>query len=191
MRLRYGVSQEDFVFFQLYHAEHSPSMRRTWSIARWGVPIVSLAMTLPVVKADAAVAPLVGWAIFSAGFVLFAPRFNAAILARHARRMLREGANRGILGEHELELTPDRLVERTPYGEHAVQHRAIERIAEADGYTIIYVGSLAGHIIPHSSVTEGHVGSFIAELRRRIDSSGGPTSPISDPDRPRATAGGL
>jgi hypothetical protein len=160
VRLRYENTIEDLVAFNRYHFEHSPSVRRIKLGLMFALPAVILA-------AVAAVAIVVDEWMFLAAGVPFA--VLAAVLVpgtyrrevdRQVRRLYGEGANKGVVGEHELELVGDELVERTPFGEMRTRLRAVERVVSDAGYTLIYLSAVMAHVIPHDAVSEGDPEAF-------------------------------
>ena len=84
----------------------------------------------------------------------------------YVRRIFASGGHPGILGEHELELTTEGLVERTSVGESRVAWRGIERIAIDGRHTFVYLGGPTAHVVPQH-IDAGDYGSFVAELMQR------------------------
>jgi hypothetical protein len=82
--------------------------------------------------------------------------------------MFKEGANKTILGPHELELTESDLIERTPFGESRVRFQAIERVASEGSHTFIYLSAVSANVIPHHAVSEGDREAFVAALQAKL-----------------------
>src|SRR6266702_4023269 len=96
---------------------------------------------------------------------VLAPRILTMLVARQVRKMLREGMNKNLLCMHELELTHDMLLEKTPFRESATALESIERVVTTDRYTFIYLSAMAALIIPRTSVAEGDYDAFVDALR--------------------------
>lgn len=106
--------------------------------------------------------------LFGIIFVCIFPRSVRKSFKKQAKQMGSEGANKGIIGPHELEISDECLTERTAYNEQHSLWEGIERIEFSEGYAFIYTGPLMAHVIPKASVTEGDFDAFVGEVRRRI-----------------------
>jgi hypothetical protein len=110
---------------------------------------------------------IVAVAIVFAG--LFSVVFNYMLTAsmdRQARRLYNEGTNKGTLGQHELEIDDNGLVERTEVNETRQSWNGVERIAETDERAFIYVSSMMAHVIPKKSLSAGDPDAFIARAKQ-------------------------
>ncbi len=85
-----------------------------------------------------------------------------------ARDMLR-GSERDELGEHELEITAQGLLERQQHSELLVKWSMVKKVAVVERRTMVFYGTLRGFVIPAETVTEGNVEAFVAEVRRRLN----------------------
>jgi hypothetical protein len=84
------------------------------------------------------------------------------------RKLFREGANKSLIGPHELELLGGELISRSPFSESKMRLEAVERIAFDGRYTYIYVGALTAHVIPQDSVWDGDLEAFSEALQREL-----------------------
>lgn len=78
------------------------------------------------------------------------------------------GRNKSVLCEHVLEVTPEALVERTPFSETHSRWNSIEAVEESEDYLFIYVQANAAHVVPKSSLAEGDSSEFREELLAHI-----------------------
>ena len=110
---------------------------------------------------------IVAAAIVFAGLLsaIFNCTFPASV-DRQARRLYKEGTNKGVFGQHEIEIDDDGLVERTEVNETRQSWHGVERIAETDEHAFIYISSVMAHIIPKQSVTAGDPDTFIARAKQ-------------------------
>ncbi len=77
--------------------------------------------------------------------------------------------DRGILGEHTLEITEEGLVESTEVNRSLANWRTSFRICETTRYAYIYVSVGSAHVVPKAKPPlEGSVAEFLGELRARI-----------------------
>lgn len=126
----------------------------------WALLIVG-SLVIPT-NEDVSCPLIVGGAIVFVGLfsVVFSYIFPAS-MDRQIRRLYKEGANKGVIGRHELEIDDDGLVERTEVNETRQSWRGVERIAETDEHAFIYISSMAAHVIPKHSMTVGDPDAFI------------------------------
>ena len=168
MIVRYLNTLEDLVAFNRYHCAHSPAVRKTkltWMI--WVSALLIAGSLFIPPTAEFSRPNIVATAIVSAGLfsVVFIYRFPA-VMDRQVLRLYQEGENKGTLGEHELELDDNGLVERTEVNESRLSWQGVERIAETDEHAFIYISSMMAHVIPKQSVTSGDVEAFMAKAKQ-------------------------
>jgi hypothetical protein len=168
MQIRYNVTIEDLVVFNRFHCRNSPAIKRSkWtSILFVCVTIIIGSLVIPLDDEVSRPIVIVAAVVFA---VLFAVIFNwryLVALDRQARRIYREGNNKGAFGEHELEIDDDGLVERTEVNENRYAWRGVERIIETDSHAFIYISALLAHVIPRGSIVEGNFDAFIARTRQ-------------------------
>jgi hypothetical protein len=99
-------------------------------------------------------------ALLSIGFGLIA---TGAILATQSSK------DKGMFGEHTLEITDEGLLESTEVNKLLHRWLSSFRIRETRRYVLIFVNEGICHIVPlTSSPLEGSVGEFLEELRVQI-----------------------
>ena len=163
--LRYAIDFEDIMEFQKFHFAHSPTMRNqrfgliVFAACFSGAACVLLLsdLSFPLRLAIASVV-----AILSAMTV---PLFFKRAIANQTQKLLREGSNEGILGEHELHIDERGLTEITSVNEARHALSSIARIEETDVYAFIYISTLQAHVIPKKKVQSGDIVGFMARLR--------------------------
>ena len=168
MLLQYELTVDDLVAFNRYHCAQSPSVRRTKYAAMFVVAMMLIAASYLIpATADVSRGVIFALAIGFAG--LFAVIFNVtypASMDRAIRRMCREGANKGLVGRHELEIDAEGLIERTEFNETRQSWRGVERIGETDDYAFIYISAIMAHVIPRQTVIAGDPDAFIARAKQ-------------------------
>lgn len=180
MQVRYKNTSDDFAAFNTFHFAHSPTHKRMVAIYVFvfglalGVAVFFLAKSFPlesvksmgeeVNNTSAAIQAVFVAAIYA----FFLPRILRRNIARQSRKLLREGRNKTFLCEHQLEITEDGLVTRTPYSESKASWEAIERIARTEAHTFVYVSAVSALVIPHDRVLEGDCEAFVSEVRKRM-----------------------
>ena len=106
--------------------------------------------------------------VIAIAYFLAYPYFQRRVAARHIKNIYPESAaNRGVLGEHELEILPDGLLEKTAVGEQKIFWTGIEKIQTEGEYTFVYIGAYLAHVVPKAKVSDGDYGTFFLTLRQR------------------------
>ena len=75
---------------------------------------------------------------------------------------------RGVVGEHTLEITEQGLIERTEFNESLHMWPAMYRIVSQLGYLYIYVSYSVYHQVPKRRVDAQQMAAFENELRARM-----------------------
>ena len=100
---------------------------------------------------------IVSSGLFAMIFLWLLPRTTD----RQVRNFLKEGANKGMIGEHELEIDEQGLFERTAFNESRQSWACVERIERTETHAFIYISSMAAHVIPRDSATVGDFEPFV------------------------------
>lgn len=178
MKIRYENSLEDLVAFNRYHCDHSPTLRQMKWLLIWAFPLCILLVAVPLTLLAGALEMSAAAAAIAALYALVMPGVFRRSVDWQTRKLYSEGANKGVLGEHELELTGDDLIERTPYGEQRMQLQAIERVATAGGYTFIYLSAIMAFVVPQDAVLDGDYEAFVERIKQRT------AARYAEPDAP-------
>ncbi len=167
MKIRYDIVRNDFLAFGEHFYANSAYTYQVMSNKRWrttaGIFIVFCIFELfwrtPIFVA-------LGFLFAAANFHLYPNSYRRSFI-KHFTNYLDEGSGKGILGEHELDLTESGIVERTDFNEHNVTWQGIGKIVSTKDHTFIYVGENMAHILPRSSILEGNYESFVNALNHK------------------------
>lgn len=165
MKIKYRIELDDIVAFNRYHIDHSAAMRRTKWLLMWGSGTAILASTSALAVLDNSIILFVLGVAGAILGVLLLQRLWTSSHEKQVRRLYSEGANKRILGVHELELGEDRLTERSDTGGQETVFSAVERIVTTDGHAFIYIASVIAHVIPRSKVIEGDIEAFVGAVQ--------------------------
>jgi hypothetical protein len=168
VRIRYENTIEDLVAFNRHHYDHSPAVRRGQRLLMWSLAVLSLEIAVAVAFAANEPAALALGVVAAIVCVFLVPSMVRRQVDRQARKLYGEGANKDVIGPHELELVGGDLVERTRLSESRTRLEAVERVISAGGYTFIYVSAITAHVIPHDAVSEGEYEKFVEILKQRM-----------------------
>jgi hypothetical protein len=135
---------------------------------------------------------MIGWMIKDqiaqkkgTGFIVFFAVFEIALIAAlviigvaiTTCLAIFFGKGRGVIGEHELEISEAGLSERTEFNDSLHRWKGVTAVKESSAFYFIRVNESGGafHLIPKKMgrVIEGDLGSFIAEIKSRINAAQG------------------
>jgi hypothetical protein len=114
MKLKFDMTVEDWIAFNVHHFRTSASGQS--NSRRVAVVATLIPFSAAILFAAAGLNSLPLWLICGVlGLVLFfsVRRNYPAAIEKQTRRLLQEGSNKGLLGERELEIEPDGIVQRT------------------------------------------------------------------------------
>jgi hypothetical protein len=181
MKLRYDVTVEDLVEFNLYYCEHSSSTRRSKTLIQWGFPLLTLLLSLvilfSIIPPDDAdenhelvlgLTILLANLVFTIYWVFMWPIHFRNSVARRSKKLYTEGTATGTVGDHELELTETDLVESDSSRITRTRLSTIEKVVINGDYTYIFLNSFTAYVVPHEAVSSGDLKLFVETLKRRI-----------------------
>ncbi len=150
MEVEYTLTLDDYIAFQHYMMRTSPALRRPiWMGYAAIVVLISLLFYFNE-----------GWkswenVLFSLAFLVGGLALYAWLVRSSAgytaRRLMKEGKNKGTFGQHTLKLGQDGVVETTEVGETRASWAGVERVTESETYIFIFLSSSMAHVIPKRS----------------------------------------
>jgi hypothetical protein len=168
-QLRYAIIQDDLIAFSQFHADHSPTIRRSWYRDTW------------IYAALFAIAALLGFIVYGGrhvytltfvglaiGWPLAIPRYLRWRYYRLARRLYAEGSNAAVLGDYEAVADEQGLIVTSPGGETRIKWQAVERVTLSSDHAFLYIAANQAVVLPRRSVQGGDFDNFIAFARNRI-----------------------
>jgi hypothetical protein len=150
MDLRYQLTEEDYINFNLFHMKNSETIMKSVRNQRIFTPVFYLLFSV-VFSFLLDIPFLVSFTpffILSVLWVLFYPKYLFGRAIRHTKKLIKEGRNESILGEHHMVLNDEGIVDKTSKGETKVTWTGINELKENDQYIYLYNSALSGYILP-------------------------------------------
>lgn len=169
MELRYNLTEEDYLNFNLFHFKNSKAANRALNIQRFLSPIIFMAFPFVLSKmGNMSFAGLfISFLVVSILWIVFYPRYFYSFVMRNTKRFIREGKNEGLLGEHRMLLTEEGLVDSTTNGETKVTWAGIQAIDEDQYYIYLYNTSVSAYILPKRDLENVEaIKTYIKNYRR-------------------------
>ena len=143
MEIYYNLTEEDYINFNLYHIKNSKTGKRALALQRFLSPlffiIISYVYSL---ISDMPFLPLFSLFYYEYSMGYFLSEYFYSLIARNAKKMIKEGKNDGLLGDHQLKLTEEGLVDTSSNRETKVTWSGITSFKEDDGYFFLYNSSV-------------------------------------------------
>lgn len=150
MKLKYDLTENDYINFNIYHMKNSKSLKRAMMINRFLVPLIFLVM--PFILYYISDISFTYWAlIFILVYILwvsFYENYVYRINRKRIKKMLKEKGNEGLIGENVLEIDENNIKVTNDSGENTIYVKSIKNIVENDEYIFIYINSISAIIIP-------------------------------------------
>ena len=167
MEIYYNLTEEDYINFNLYHIKNSKAGKRALALQRFLTPFFFIIISYVYsVISDMPFLPLfITFLVTSVLWVIFYPKYFYSHIARNVKKMIKEGKNDGLLGNHQLKLTEEALVDTSSNKETKVTWSGITSFTEDDGYFFLYNSSVSAYILPKREI------DHIDELRTYIQTN--------------------
>lgn len=171
--LKYTVTIEDLIAFNIYHAKNSPSMLKQWHLYQRKIPAIIFSLFLFQSLIQRNLQALITGTVVALSIYIFFSLFHYLSLQENNIKQTLIDRNRpGETGEHILELTDTEIIEKTSVHEMKTKTSSLDKVVKLSDYIFIYISSVEAHVIPKSSITEGNLEKFLEELNRlREDNS--------------------
>lgn len=165
MELNYKLTEEDYVDFNVFHAKNSQTVQKQVKLQRILVPLMYI--VLAVLAANFFDMPFlvlfIPFLVAAILWFLFYPVYFYRLIKRNVAKMIREGKNDAVLGQHTMIFTDQGLREISPKGEMSVSWSGIENYGEDDSGFYLYNSGMSALIIPKRELgNSAGVGSYLA-----------------------------
>ncbi|MCM3693607.1 YcxB family protein [Neobacillus niacini] len=156
MEINYRLTEEDYLKFNMFHINNSDSANKSLKTQRFATPFVYIIFAY--IFANIADIPflyaLIPFLIVGILWVIFYPKYFQTRILSQTKKMIREGKNEGLLGEHTMTLSEDGIVDSNPKGETKVNWSGIIKLTEDDSNLYLYNSSVSAYIIPKREVND-------------------------------------
>ena len=174
MEIEFELLEEDYVNFNIEHANSSVSVKRSLILQRTLGPFVFLIATLALVKFSEI--PMWYWitvfSIMSVIWLVFYPNYFNWEMGRNIKKMLKEGNNKNLLQKRKLFLTDEAIIETSTASETKTPWSDVNKVEETGEYIYIYNSSISAYIIPKRVLgNQNKINTFLEEIYKHHPSS--------------------
>lgn len=151
--LRYTISAEDFVQFNLYHYDNTPLMRRGVRSLRFTLAgiLILLGILLSGGNLNLILFAMLALAV---AWLWFFPWYVRRSLLRNVKRQIRLGHYSDFIGEHTLTLTATGIQETAPHGNTEHPWGAVQRFGRDDTRFYLYISQSSAVIVPTAAFAD-------------------------------------
>lgn len=168
MTIAYEVTEEDYVNFNLYHIQHSPSQKNWYNTIRFVLPVLSM----PVIYFTGTLVfnqPRILWMITAVLFYIYwinsYPKQHKKTVRKQTVKLLNEGDNSSLFGKKSLEIVGDNLIFTEESATSTLSKRGVKSIKESDDMLILYVSAVSAIIIPKRYLSDQDIRDIRAVIK--------------------------
>lgn len=151
MELRYELTKEDIISFNMYHLKHSPTMKKQYMFLRIAPPVIFILSGIVFLKSS-----YIHLALFTLLAIIwyfyYEKRYNHYI-KKQIDKMLSEEKNNGMIGEQTITITENAITETNSYATSEYKNKFLNKIGENEHYYFLYLSSVTAMIIPKNVFT--------------------------------------
>ncbi len=167
MKIRYELTEDDYIQFNLYHMQNSPSQKKTFMISRYLLPLL---LAIPIYLFGTLVfkQPSLFWIIIAVLYTVIwmvtFPKLFKRNVTKAMKKMAQEGDNSNFYGLKTLEIEDDKIIATDDTTTSIVLKSAIKDIKVYDDMVLLYESAISAHIIPTRSLSNEKVDQLLKEL---------------------------
>ncbi|MHB1000676.1 MAG: YcxB family protein [Armatimonadota bacterium] len=171
-RLEYNLTEKDLVEFNIYHSLHSELHLKERRKLRLMVPVIYIILAGILILIGNRLAASV-FGVIAIGWYFISPMWINSKYRKHFERHIKDVIGDSISDPITIEVKPDGIFSTSHAGEARYKLSSVEKIAEDDGYTYVYVGKGMAFILPHDRISQSDIDTFIAEIEEHRKSTDG------------------
>lgn len=164
MHIKYKLTEEDYFNFNMFHVKSSKLAVSKFKRQRFLVPLLLLIVSF--VFADAfeisTTGMLITFLVIGILWVIFYPKVYFRYITQNTKKMVSGGRVGHLLGEHNMMLNKEGIVDSAPKGETKVKWSSIINFKEDNNYFYIYLSKVSAIIIPKRELKNvEEIGTYI------------------------------
>lgn len=151
-QFKYSLSKDAYMDFNLHHAKHSPSVKKSFKLQRFLVPFLLLFIPFVLGKGSDKLFISI-YVLLAILWAIFYPKFFYGFMKKRIVQMISESDNTELFGLHNLQLSVKGIHDHTINGDYSKTWNVVEKIEESNKNIFIYIGALEAIIIPKKEFT--------------------------------------
>lgn len=154
MDIKFSLTLNDYIDFNLYHMKHSKSMKRDFIILKYIVPVILLicSFILYHLSGSGDNIRVYFYIVFgTAIYMVIFPRIYVNQIRKGIIKIVNEGNTEDLFGEQTISLKENYLENNTVGGCEQVKYDSIKRVEVNKQHVYIYKNAIEAFIIPISA----------------------------------------
>lgn len=151
MEIKFEIIEEDYIKFNLYHAENSPSLKKSYHLMRYVLPLLC-AIPIYTIGTYIFKQPSIYWSFIAISFViiwiLVYPNKYKRLIQKQTKKLLQEGDNSTFFGKKTLLFEDDNIKLISECSSETILKKSIKTIKIYDDMILIYLSGFTAIIIP-------------------------------------------
>ena len=150
MEIRYNLTEEDYLNFNMFHVKNSKAVKRTLNMQRFLTPIIFIIASFVFSKVGGMsfLGVFITFLVVSILWIIFYPKYFYSYVIRNTKKIIKEGKNDGLIGEHHMILSEEGIIDATSNGETRVSWFGIQTLSEDKHNIYLYNSSVSAYILP-------------------------------------------
>ena len=163
MKIKYKVTMDDLVAFNIFHHRNSALMKRNKMITGVAIPACIFLILCITGIAEHSWEPVIIGLIICILLMLWNFMTWEKRIGKISRKFMKEGQETSI-GIFDLEMTADNITEKGQHKEATWLWNSIDKIGNTPEHIFAYTSTTSAIVIPHAGLIEGSYAEFLAEL---------------------------
>lgn len=174
MTINYELREEDYIKFNLYHVEESPSQIKMYWVLRVLAPLLG-AVAMYAIGTSLFNQPSIFWSIIAIGFfvgwIIYYPKEHKKIIANQTKKLLSEGDNSSLFGKQTMTIEDNVITVTSENGNQELKLDTIKIIKQSEDLIMLYNSSVSAIIIPTRDLTSDEM-LQLTDLKTQINNVG-------------------
>ncbi len=170
MEIRYDVSLGDIIEFNLFHVEHSKTVKKQVMLIRILVPVVYILLGVAFSLIWDNIFYAITFAVLSVVWFLIYKSIYRARVKKSVVKMLGEDKNRGMIGPKVLRLEGGKLSYESETSATEFKGKFVNRVLESETCYYLYTTSINAVVVPKSAFeSKAQESEFVEKIEAFVD----------------------
>lgn len=167
MEIRFEVTEEDYIRFNIYHAKSSKAHKKTYNMLKYWTPILCGAVIF-IVGPNLYKQPKIYWGIIAILFIVIwikrFPKVYERLIRKSVKNMLKDGDNSSVICKNTMIINENNIEVNSEHSSEITSKEGIKDVKVYDDMILIYLSGLSAHIVPTRYLTKETKDELLQEL---------------------------
>lgn len=167
MELKYEVTEEDYIKFNIHHAENSRSHKKTYNMLKYWIPILC-GIAIFFIGPSLYKQPKLYWGIIAILFICIwiirFPKTYEKLIRKSAKGMLKDGDNSSMICQNTMIIEENDIRVISEHSTEITSKEGIKEVKVYDDMILIYLSGFTAHIVPARYLTKETKAELLEKL---------------------------